>query len=183
MDQARAFAVVFNAATTNYTLSVTKAGTGAGIVTSQPAGINCGSTCSASYGGNASLTLTATPASGSTFAGWSGACNGTGSCALTMNQARLVTATFNTSDGPGGTCQNPVTFSGNSGNFNTTGAVCYRTNASIGGWGCYNFDGRTLAVGGVARACGQMPLTRAADGYYYFSVGAGQYPWAGLFAW
>ena len=75
-----------------------------------------------------------------------------------MNQARAVTATFNTSGGTGGTCANPVTFSGNSGNFNTTGAVCYRTNTNINGWGCYNFDGRTLTVGGVARTCGQIPL-------------------------
>jgi hypothetical protein len=57
--------------------------------------------------------------------------------------------------GTGGTCPNPVTFSGNTGNFNTTGAACYRTNANINGWGCYNFDGRTLTVGGVARTCGQ----------------------------
>jgi hypothetical protein len=61
--------------------------------------------------------------------------------------------------------------------------VCYRTNANINGWGCYNFDGRTLTVGGVARSCGQMPLTRSADGYYYFEVSAGQYPWAGLYTW
>ena len=85
--------------------------------------------------------------------------------------------------GTGGTCPNPVTFSGNTGNFNTTGAVCYRTNANINGWGCYNFDGRTLTVGGIARTCGQMPLTRSADGYYYFSATAGQFPWAGIYAW
>jgi hypothetical protein len=151
-------------------------------VTSSPAGINCGSACSANYNSGASVTLTAAAANGSTFAGWGGACSGTGNCVLTMNQARAATATFNTGGGTGGTCSNPVTFSGNSGNFNTTGAVCYRTNATINGWGCYNFDGRTLTVGGVARACGQMPLTRAADGYTYFSVTAGQFPWAGLFA-
>ena len=83
----------------------------------------------------------------------------------------------------GWTCANPVTFTGNTGNFNTTGAACYRTNATINGWGCYNFDGRTLTVGGEARTCGQMPLTRAADGYYYFAASAGQFPWAGLFTW
>src|SRR4030095_5918505 len=41
------------------------------------------------------VTLTATPAAGSTFAGWSGACSGTGSCTVTMSAARSVTATFN----------------------------------------------------------------------------------------
>ena len=85
--------------------------------------------------------------------------------------------------GTGGTCPNPVTFSGNTGNFNTTGAVCYRTNSNINGWGCFNFDGRTVTVGGVARTCGQLPLTRAADGYYYFAVTAGQFPWAGMYTW
>ena len=168
---------------TTFALSVTRAGAGTGTVTSSPAGISCGIACRANDASGTSVTLTAAVASNSTFAGWSGACSGTGSCVLSMTQARAVTATFNTSGGTGGTCTNPVTFSGNSGNFNTTGGVCYRTNANISGWGCYNFDGRTLSVGGVARACGQMPLTRAADGYYYFAVTAGQSPWAGLFTW
>jgi hypothetical protein len=93
----------------------------------------------------------------------------------------VVTQAAASGGGTGGTCPNPVTFTGNTGNFNTTGAACYRTNATINGWGCYNFDGRTLTVGGVARTCGQMPLTRAADGYYYFAATAGQFPWAGLY--
>jgi len=41
------------------------------------------------------VTLTARAARGSTFVGWSGACTGTGSCAVTMNAAKSVTATFN----------------------------------------------------------------------------------------
>ena len=95
---------------------------------------------------------------------------------------RPVTATF-TGTGGGSPCTNPVTFTNQSGNFNTTGAVCYRTNMNIQGWGCSNFDGRTLTVGGVARTCGQLPLTKAADGYYYFTVTAGQFAWASLYAW
>jgi hypothetical protein len=130
------------------------------------------------------VTLTAAAASGSTFAGWSGSCTGTGSCVLSMTASRSVTATFNTSGGgTGGTCANPVTFTNQSGNFNTTGAVCYRTNMNIAGWGCSNFDGRTVTVGGVARTCGQLPLTKAADGYYYFAVTAGSFAWASLYAW
>jgi len=162
---------------------VTKAGTGAGTVTSAPAGINCGSTCSANYSTGTSVTLTAAAGSGSTFDGWSGACSGTGGCVLAMTAARNVTATFSTSGGTGGTCANPITFTGNTGNFNTTGAACYRTNATINGWGCSNFDGRTVTVGGQARTCGQLPLTRSADGYYYFAVTAGTYPWASLYYW
>jgi hypothetical protein len=38
-------------------------------------------------------------------------------------------------------------------------------------------------MSGAARSCGQTPVARAADGYYYFSVSAGQFPWAGLYTW
>jgi len=76
-------------------LTVTKSGSGSGTVASSPAGISCGTACSASYTSGTSVTLTATPASGSTFAGWSGACSGTGTCTLAMTAARSVTATFN----------------------------------------------------------------------------------------
>ncbi len=85
--------------TTQYTLSVSKAGTGSGTVSG--ASINCGATCSATYDSGTTVTLTATPASGSTFGGWSGACTGSGTCSVTMTAARSVTATFNQSGGTG----------------------------------------------------------------------------------
>jgi len=86
--------------TPTYALSVTKAGTGSGTVTSNPAGISCGTDCTENYAQGASVTLTAAAASGSTFAGWSGGgCSGTGNCVATMNSAQTVTATFNTSGG------------------------------------------------------------------------------------
>jgi aryl-phospho-beta-D-glucosidase BglC (GH1 family) len=167
---------------TTRTLMVTRAGTGSGTVTSSPSGISCGSTCAAAFAGGASVTLTASAASGSSFAGWSGACTGTGTCTVSMTAARSVTATFNTSV-TGAPCDNPITFSGNTGNFNTTGPVCYRTSATINGWGCFNFDGRTLIVGGQPSTCGQMPVTRSADGFVYFLATAGAFPWAGMFTW
>jgi hypothetical protein len=77
------------------TLTVIDTGTGAGTVTSSPAGIDCGATCSASFTAGTSVTLTARAAAGSSFAGWSGACTGTGSCTLTMSAAQSVAATFN----------------------------------------------------------------------------------------
>ncbi len=77
-----------------YALTVTRTGTGTGTVTSNPAGVNCGTDCSESYSFGTVVTLTANPASGSTFAGWSGACGGTGACQVTMTAAQSVTASF-----------------------------------------------------------------------------------------
>lgn len=78
----------------NVTLSVTKAGTGTGTVSSAPSGISCGATCSAQFAQGTSVTLSATPDSGVTFSGWSGACSGTGSCAVTLSANTSATATF-----------------------------------------------------------------------------------------
>jgi hypothetical protein len=78
-----------------YTLSVSKSGSGDGTITSSPAGINCGADCSENYSSGTVVTLSATPNAGSTFVGWSGACSGTGSCTLTMNSNKSVTANFN----------------------------------------------------------------------------------------
>jgi len=78
---------------TGYPLTVTKSGTGTGMVTGP--GIDCGSDCGQGYpDGTPPVTLTATPDASSTFAGWSGACLGTGSCLVTMDAAKSVTATF-----------------------------------------------------------------------------------------
>jgi hypothetical protein len=78
-------------------LTVTLSGDASGTVTSSPAGINCGNDCSESYASGTGVTLTAAPAQGASFAGWSGACTGSNStCTLTINGARSVTATFTT---------------------------------------------------------------------------------------
>ena len=83
------------AAAGQFTLTVSKAGSGSGSVTSSPAGIDCGATCAASFGSGTSVTLTAVADSGSTFSGWSGGgCSGTGSCMVAISAATTVTATF-----------------------------------------------------------------------------------------
>jgi M6 family metalloprotease-like protein len=83
-----------------YTLLVTTAGSGQGTVASSPAGIFCGATCSTAYVSGTVVTLTATPASGASFGGWSGACTGTGACMVTLTAAQAVTATFNSGTAP-----------------------------------------------------------------------------------
>jgi probable HAF family extracellular repeat protein len=82
------------------TLAVSRSGLGTGTVTSTPSGIDCGSTCSASFPSGTEVTLTATPGANTVFAGWTGACSGTGSCVVTMSAAASVGARFDL----GGSC-------------------------------------------------------------------------------
>jgi hypothetical protein len=75
--------------TTTYKLSVSTNGKGSVALT-------CGgATCASPFAAGTVVTLTATPAAGSPWVGWSGACTGTAtSCNLTMNKDQSVTANF-----------------------------------------------------------------------------------------
>ncbi len=76
-------------------LEVTTSGAGQGTVTSSPAGIACPSACKAELNSGAIVTLTATPASGSAFTGWSGGgCSGTDPCQVSLIAAVKVDAAF-----------------------------------------------------------------------------------------
>ncbi len=102
MDANKSVRAAFvRAQTRSYPLTVRTAGTGVGTVTSSPAGIDCGATCAATYTDGTVVTLTATADSGSTFTGWSGECSGTSTtCAVTMDAATRVVATFRKSPAP-----------------------------------------------------------------------------------
>ena len=79
----------------NYTITLNK--TGNGTIASAPAGIDCGTTCAASYALDTPVTLTATPDTGFVFAGWSGDCSSAGmnhTATVTMDAAKTCTATF-----------------------------------------------------------------------------------------
>ena len=84
-----------------FSLTVTRTGTGAGTVTSAPAGITCGSACTANYAQNTTVMLTAAAAAGSAFAGWSGSCTGTAASTSTLLNANATcTATFTATPTP-----------------------------------------------------------------------------------
>ena len=92
-DETNEVVDVFSPVIPKYTLSVTKNGSGSGTVE-----CNTGSgpgPCAAEYNEGTVVKLTESAGGGSTFAGWSEACSGTGSCEVTMTGARSVTATFN----------------------------------------------------------------------------------------
>lgn len=107
MTQSRSVRASFAGSTVpRFMVTVAGGGTGSGTITSQtgvsPA-LSCtvtngssGSTgCSGSYLQGTSLVLTATPASGHTFAGWTGDCSGTGTCSFSVSSNKAVTANFN----------------------------------------------------------------------------------------
>jgi hypothetical protein len=79
--------------TSTWPLKVGKRGTGNGTVTSAPASLSCGSDCASLFAGGTTVTLSAAPASGSTFVGWQGDAD----CAdgsVTMRAARSCLAVF-----------------------------------------------------------------------------------------
>lgn len=76
-------------------LEVAKAGTGTGSIRSDDGLINCGTSCRASYLRNRPVTLTASPATGSTFTAWSGQCSGSNAIThVSMDAAKKCVATF-----------------------------------------------------------------------------------------
>lgn len=98
MNSNQSVTATFNQPT--FDLAVTTAGSGSGTVSqsAKASGTSCGTNCTAYLAGTV-VTLTATAASGSNFAGWSGACAGTGACTVTMTSDQSVTATFSAANG------------------------------------------------------------------------------------
>jgi hypothetical protein len=92
MNASKSCTATFNVQ--QYTLTVTKAGTGSGTVISWPTGLDCGTDCSESYLSATAVTLFPSPAPGSVFAGWSGNSDCTDG-SVTMNASKSCTATFN----------------------------------------------------------------------------------------
>ena len=109
-------------------LSVSKKGFG--LVSSSPAGIDCGQTCSASFSQGQMVSLTAVADSGFTFGGWLGACaNLTGPCNVRMTSNQIVQALFNPIGGGTSTLSVTKTGSGTV-TSNPAGISCGATCAS-----------------------------------------------------
>jgi hypothetical protein len=124
MTAALSVTATFGASPQTVTVSLA----GQGSVASSPAGITCPGDCSEPYAQGTLLSLTATPATGWGFGGWTGACTGgSTTCPLTVDTAKSVTARFDPpltvtkagdgsgtiSGGPiscGATCSAPVPF-------------------------------------------------------------------------
>lgn len=82
-----------------YSITVTKSATGTsdGVITSTPAGISCGTACSATFTQGSTATLSVVPEYRSLFLGWSGACTAVGgTCSLAVSSALAATARFGT---------------------------------------------------------------------------------------
>lgn len=82
-------------------VSVELRGNGIGVVTSDPPGISCGTTCEATFETGGVVTLSAVPDPEAGFAGWGGACTGTDPCVLDLTADRSVTARFDDRHRPG----------------------------------------------------------------------------------
>jgi hypothetical protein len=88
-------ALTFTVTLPTYLLTLARAGSADGTVTSSPGGISCGGDCSESYAQGTSVTLTAIPAAGATFKEWRGACAGSSlTCNLAVTGITTVTAVF-----------------------------------------------------------------------------------------
>lgn len=87
-----------------HTLSITRSGTGSGTVlgSSSQERFTCPATCAPFYPAGTIVTLTAAPATGSTFTGWSGdgGCHGTGTCVVTLTADTSVKAALSRSAAP-----------------------------------------------------------------------------------
>ena len=154
-----------------YTLTVSLAGSGDGLVNSDPTGIDCGTDCSESYTDGTVVTLTATANTGSSFAGWSGVCTNTsGDCVVTMTEAQTATATFTLNnyllsvslagDGNGSVSSNPAgidcgTDCSESYDYGTlvTLTASAGTDTKFGGWSgdCTNPSGNCVVTMDAAK--------------------------------
>jgi len=85
-----------NIVQTSCVLAIQKAGTGTGIVTSAPPGIDCGTNCDYVFPCGTEIILYAVADPGSVFIGFTGAGCSTSPCTFTLSNSTTIIATFST---------------------------------------------------------------------------------------
>lgn len=153
-------------------LSITMFGNG---VVGYGGGLSCSSSCSVNFNSGAVVVMTPTAAPGYNFAGWSGACNGTGNCVVTMDAAKSVTASFNLAVIP-----KPVVSSISPSTLVLNGVaqtlVVYGNSFSAGNiiqWAASSGAGAWSSPGSVELGPGQVTASITADsvpGSYYVRI-------------
>jgi hypothetical protein len=147
-----------------FPLTVARLGSGFGTVTSNPAGIDCGGTCSSSFTQGTVVSLTAQADPGSAFVGWSGDCTGTGGCTVTMDGARTVSARFDLQSFTLSVSKTPV------------GSILGSVTSSPAGIGCGLLCGNAAASfpsGTVVTLTAQAILTASFTGWRGDCSGSG----------
>jgi endoglucanase len=153
--------------------------------------LSCGS-CGAGQSCSASnqcspdaCTPTTCAALGATCGAPSNGCGGSLSCGSCVAGQTCNTANRCEAVSTGGepcTPSRTFTTQTSSGSFGTTSAYCFRTSMNIAGWGCSNFNGRSLLVNDVAVSCGAT-LPAKHNGYYYFEATNGAFDYASVYWW
>jgi YVTN family beta-propeller protein len=113
------------------TLTIAKAGTGMGNVTTQPSAIYCGFNCSSSLQLGLSVTLYATPSPNSVFSGWSGDPDCSDGV-VTMNDNKTCIATFTSMPSSGGGSTGYYGGGGYYGGSKYYGGGCFIATAAYG---------------------------------------------------
>lgn len=123
------------------------------------------------------------PSMGGASAGGASAGGASAGSAPAMAGATPISSGGSTS-GPDTPCS-PVKEASNmtSGDFQSTGPLCLKVTDEVVGWGCSNFEGRTIEVNGTTVTCGQVPLPEKQHGAYYFYISAGEFSYASFYWW
>ena len=155
-------AVNISSTTTKFVLSIAVA-SGSGSVTSAPAGISCGKSCSASFDAGSSVVLTANAAAGYAFSGWGGACSSSlPSCTVTMTAARNVTASFAPIiSGACGSASGATFSAAPTTNLCLAGTASAVSGAGPWSWTCAGSNGGSTASCSANRTSTQVPVNTA----------------------
>lgn len=157
----------------SHRVTVTKGGTGNGVVTSQPAGIDCGGACIADFPEGTTITLLP-QGQGASFSGWGGACAGqNGACKLTITANVSVTANFDPlSCTPDGICfEAPLPFGYD---LNAVFAVSATDVWAVGNVGSIlRYDGKTWKRVESGTTADLLGVWARKANEVYFAAGAG----------